>query len=302
MEELIKKVREHGVLYDHGSHDYRDQHVRQTAWEEIGRELQISGNEAKLRWNKLRRCYCNARNRRRVDTKSGIASKKKNYWKYEKQMSFILPFLENRKTHENLNESQASLGLVTEQGDLAEKFGEEIDLQSPSDEFSHMDVEIERNADANSDAIEKTTSNDAKSVKKHYKAIKRNKKQKCITDSPVKQMVDILKDSSALRKRRFEEKSVRPEISKTVPLQNMDDTDMFFLSMSKMTKQLPKVEQARIKLALSNSVLSAEVKCNEQSYFAPHYSCFTQQQSVPSTSPASSTIQSLKSPSDYSSG
>lgn len=34
-----------------------------------------------------------------------------------------------------------------------------------------------------------------------------------------------------------------------------------------MTKQLPIVEQAQIKLALSNSVLSAEVKCNEQSYF-----------------------------------
>lgn len=42
-EQLIEKVREHEVLYNHGSHEYRDQHIRQTAWEEIGKELQISG-------------------------------------------------------------------------------------------------------------------------------------------------------------------------------------------------------------------------------------------------------------------
>lgn len=45
MEEiLIEKVRAHKVLYDSGSHDYRDQQVRQTAWEEIGRDLRISGD------------------------------------------------------------------------------------------------------------------------------------------------------------------------------------------------------------------------------------------------------------------
>lgn len=44
MEEmLIEKVREHNVLYDHGSSDYRYQHIRKNAWEEIGQELKISG-------------------------------------------------------------------------------------------------------------------------------------------------------------------------------------------------------------------------------------------------------------------
>lgn len=45
MEELlIEKVREHKVLYDHGSTDYRDQKIRQNTWEEIGKELKITGN------------------------------------------------------------------------------------------------------------------------------------------------------------------------------------------------------------------------------------------------------------------
>lgn len=41
---LIEKVREHEVLYNHKSPEYRNHHVRQAAWEEIGRELQIPGN------------------------------------------------------------------------------------------------------------------------------------------------------------------------------------------------------------------------------------------------------------------
>jgi len=120
-------------------------------------------------------------------------------------------------------------------------------------------------------------------------------------------MVNILKENSALKKRRFEDKSVRSDSgsSKTDFLQSLDDTDMFFLSMSKMTKQLPKIEQSQIKLGLSNSVLSAEIKSNEQSYFGtPGYSCYPQQQSVSSISSESSTIQptTRTSPSYYSSG
>lgn len=41
---LIEKVREHKALYDIGSTDYRDQQIRQNAWEEIGKELKITGN------------------------------------------------------------------------------------------------------------------------------------------------------------------------------------------------------------------------------------------------------------------
>lgn len=55
------------------------------------------GNIAKQKWEKLRRCFCNARNRRKEETKSGMASKKNSVWKYEPQMSFIIPYLESRK-------------------------------------------------------------------------------------------------------------------------------------------------------------------------------------------------------------
>lgn len=48
-------------------------------------------------------------------------------------------------------------------------------------------------------------------------------------------------------------------------LETLDETDLFFLSMSRMAKKLPKLEQSQIKLALSNSVFSAEVRCHNLS-------------------------------------
>jgi len=42
MEEmLIEKARQRTFLYDTKSPDYRDQHMRANAWEDIGKELKI---------------------------------------------------------------------------------------------------------------------------------------------------------------------------------------------------------------------------------------------------------------------
>jgi hypothetical protein len=42
MQEMhIEKVRQQIILYDTKSPEYRDQHMRANAWEEIGKELKI---------------------------------------------------------------------------------------------------------------------------------------------------------------------------------------------------------------------------------------------------------------------
>lgn len=48
--------------------------------------------------------------------------------------------------------------------------------------------------------------------------------------------------------------------SPTPAYDGFDESDMFYLSMSRMAKQLPKIEQAKIKLLLSKSILEAEIK------------------------------------------
>lgn len=87
--------------------------------------------------------------------------------------------------------------------------------------------------------------------------IKKNKKVNS-NNNPTIQMLEIMKENAAIRKMRREEKIIKPKVP-TV-FENMDETDIFVLSMSKMTKQLPQVEQAKIKLLLSNSVLQAEIR------------------------------------------
>lgn len=151
---------------------------------------------------------------------------------------------------------------------------------------SQVDKEIERDAQDNQ-AIDFDSAST-------FENLKRVKTQKQNT-TPAGQLVEILKESTALRKRQYEENKTCKTTSKpTSVLENLDDTDLFFLSMSKMTKQLPKLEQSQIKLALSNSVLSAEIRCNQQSFSTTPYPCSIQPQSfVPQQSYASTPSPAL---------
>jgi len=159
---------------------------------------------------------------------------------------------------------------------------------------NQVDREIERDAQDDQAIDFDSASNEAATIEKHYKVLKRVKTQKQNTTS-AGQLIDILKESTALRKRQYEENKTCETASKsTSVLENLDDTDLFFLSMSKMTKQLPKLEQSQIKLALSNSVFSAEIRCNQQSFSTTPYPCSTQPQSfVPQQSYASTLSPSL---------
>jgi len=64
-----------------------------------------------------------------------------------------------------------------------------------------------------------------------------------------------MKKNSYLRQRRRKENTT---------IWDMDETHMFFLSMAKMTKKLPSLEQAKIKLKLSQAVLQAQIALEEQ--------------------------------------
>lgn len=138
------------------------------------------------------------------------------------------------------------------------------DLSEGSEEENIL-CRSEQNERSIQDADDEATLSNAAADERYYEHIKRNKKQKQNTGTPTaQQLVEILKENSTRRKRLYGEKCIRQEHKTTNQFENLDDMDMFFLSMSRMTKQLPKFEQAQIKLALSNSVLSAEVRCNQE--------------------------------------
>jgi len=132
---------------------------------------------------------------------------------------------------------------------------EDLSEESEAEDIVLSQVDKERDAQDN-----QALDFDSASTFEHLKRVKTQKQN----TTPAEQLVEILKESTALRKRQCEENKTCKITSKpTSVLENLDDTDLFFLSMSKMTKQLPKLEQSQIKLALSNSVLSAEIRCNQ---------------------------------------
>ncbi|KAL4090111.1 hypothetical protein QTP88_025010 [Uroleucon formosanum] len=196
-------------------------------------------------------------------------------------MSFIIPFLESRKTQGNLNESN----LFAEPENLSEESeAEDLASFSPLNRENEQDSQADQTSDFHSafkesDILEKRN--------EPVETLKRFKKQKQHT-TPAGQLVELIKESSALRKRQHEEKKThQAAIKPDSVLDTLDDTDLFFLSMSRMMKQLPKVEQSQIKLQLSNSVLSAEIRCNQQSFSSTPYPCSIQPQSFASSpSPA----------------
>lgn len=168
--------------------------------------------------------------------------------------------------------------LFDEPENLSEESEAEALVSSPLNRENEQDSQADQTTDFNSAFNEAINEKSNEAVE----TLKRFKKQKQNT-TPAGQLVKIIKESSALRKRQHEEKKTH----QASVLGTLDDTDLFFLSMSRMMKQLPKVEQSQIKLQLSNSVLSAEIRCNQQSFSLTPYPCSIQPQSFASSpSPA----------------
>lgn len=155
-----------------------------------------------------------------------------------------------------MNESN----LFTEPENLFEESEAEDLASSPLNRENEKDSQADQTSDFHS------AFNEADIYEKRNKAVetlKRFKKPKQNT-TPAGELMEIIEESSALRKRQHEEKKRHQAAIKPASvLDTLDDTDLFFLSMSRMMKQLPKVEQSQIKLQLSNSVLSAEIRCNK---------------------------------------
>nr|CAI5858314.1 unnamed protein product [Callosobruchus analis] len=256
MEELlIENVRKYEVLYNHSSRDYRDQRIRQEAWEEIGRELKITDfihisvvgsgitigpkffhmasqtsitisrtvlkptEKAKQLWDKLRRCFNNARNRR-LSTKAVRLLKLYHHGNLNRKC-LSLPYLEGRRTFSNLIPDVENNADVQESHAIADT---EISNATDNEEESRVGT------------TENTPQEDTQVDKKIDQLHQLQTPKKYSKTTAAAELVHIMKENAHLRKRRYENQDKAADNKKTSPLENMDDTDLFFLSMSKMVK------------------------------------------------------------------
>lgn len=87
--------------------------------------------------------------------------------------------------------------------------------------------------------------------------------------SPAQQMVDIMKMNSELRKNKYKLKiyQIYQRLKPILPIVRpilIDESDLFYLTMSRTAKCLPYLVQARLKLDISRIILQAEILNAEQ--------------------------------------
>ena len=151
-------------------------------------------------------------------------------------MSFLLPSLDPKNTEGNVQKEEKL---------------EDVQIDEHETDEPEMNMYEIPECQSNITLEETSSSSHVDSHTQGYFPTKRKQQGR---DSAVLQTVNVTKENY-LRQRRHEEKTI---------VRDMDETDMFFLSMAKMTKKLPSLEQAKIKLQLSQAVLQAQIALEEQ--------------------------------------
>ncbi|XP_011635627.1 uncharacterized protein LOC105426203 [Pogonomyrmex barbatus] len=94
-EMLIECVRQHVELYDLSDKRYIDGAYKQRVWNEISQKLGYPAIMCKMRWNNIRDNYRKSLKKR--VTRSGLTGQPRNMrYKYENQLTFLLPFIRER--------------------------------------------------------------------------------------------------------------------------------------------------------------------------------------------------------------
>ncbi|KAL1488756.1 hypothetical protein ABEB36_014555 [Hypothenemus hampei] len=104
-EKLIALVKENSVLYDLKHPKYLNAQFKDRIWNNIGEKLQMSGAICKARWSNIRDNYRKSKKRRMI--KSGQAAIKAKKYKFEEQLGFLVPYMEERTTYSNVVENDS---------------------------------------------------------------------------------------------------------------------------------------------------------------------------------------------------
>ncbi|CAH1645750.1 unnamed protein product [Spodoptera littoralis] len=104
---FIKLVKSKPVLYDANHRDYKNVHLKNKIWEEIGEKVDMSGEFAKMKWKNLRDTYIKYLKTNQAMSTRGLETSSYNRygkWQWASSMSFI-------KYHTGvLNDSTRELG------------------------------------------------------------------------------------------------------------------------------------------------------------------------------------------------
>ncbi|XP_012280431.1 uncharacterized protein LOC105699754 [Orussus abietinus] len=259
-ERIIAKVYEHEFLYNVRLSQYRDNQRRKEAWEQIGRELNVSATECKETWGKLRNCLLNALKRRR-SASNGHATKFSK-WKYEDQMAFLMPFLYSRQDAfdstpffetsklRRYSPTPAPIEpppLGSSSPYSKQQSGLESSLLSPVNNSLINDAQEESGFLHSDDNATEENSRTRVQTLTTVTPMKTLKLEEGQTTGP--SLHGLRTDSERFHGR---ESSTREHVH--------DETEMFYISMARTVKRLPVMDQAKIRMELCRLVSEAEIR------------------------------------------
>ncbi|XP_046972348.1 uncharacterized protein LOC124539068 [Vanessa cardui] len=128
---LIYLVQKYECLFNPKAKNYSDKHSKNNAWEKVSGEMKLTVSECQKQWKKLRDCYKKALRLRQY--KSGSARKTEKPIKFEKELEFLKPYLQDRSQTSNLDFSDNSLDIDTEDISIIESQTCDVGESSRSD-------------------------------------------------------------------------------------------------------------------------------------------------------------------------
>ncbi|XP_012279619.1 uncharacterized protein LOC105699324 [Orussus abietinus] len=107
-EKLIEYIREYEELYDLSHSQYLNGNIKNKKWAEISNKLKQPVAACKSRWNNIRDNFRKSLKKR--GAKSGQAGATNKRYKYESQLSFLVPFIKERETSSSLSNVERTTG------------------------------------------------------------------------------------------------------------------------------------------------------------------------------------------------
>lgn len=203
-------------------------------------------------WTKLRNCHRDALRRQKKMFKSGAGAEIVKQWKFQKQMEFLLPYMENRKRSANIFDSddEQSDSADTEVSQVLETT--DLETQTPIMENHYVleeDNEVHNNKEQE-DSVEKLKNTPSTSGMKLIFKEPQKKTTK-------KDIGSLIQQSIVNREQRAKERSI--ERQKLIDLKTPNDPLYhFFMSMYQTTHKMPPASQLIIKNKLFEVVSQVE--------------------------------------------
>jgi hypothetical protein len=218
--------------------------------------LIVSVKTAKSRWKQLRDNHRDALKRQNA-TRSGQARKQRKEWKYQKAMSFLLPYMCNRDRSSNFAPLDDSVSETSNPPNTIDESSRESCnlLPSNSNNLPSVDVPNDSTASGPLPSTSKKRKND--------------------------EILDLLKKN---QKRRELLEQERIEVKNMMSASDKyDEIDLFFLNLAASAKKLLYYLQLQIKKTCFNAVISAEESNLQHSWYSPNNYGYSTASSTPTT-------------------